>query len=325
MRLPKFEYIEPKSIKEASSILANEPGARILAGGTDLVVNMKHRVETPPTIVNIKRIPDLDFIRQENGTIRIGALTSLKKVYKAPLITEKVPALASAASHVGSYHHQSMGTIGGNICQQNRCKYFNQSQWWRSSRPTCFKAGGEICHVVNKKEVCYSNYCGDVAPALLVMNATVVLEEEGGSREISLESLFSGDGKSPLNIKGGEILTEIAIPSESLGVYSSYMKFSNRESIDFPIVGTALWVSLEQKEYRISFTAVDRRPIRAKNLEDQWKGKVINDEILEKSHGLAAKEATPVDNSTYAPSYKRKLMGLLLKYKVKEAMRRTER
>ena len=325
MRLPKFEYLEPESIKEASSILMNEPRARILAGGTDLLVNMKHRVEAPPIIVNIKRIPGLDYIRQDNGSIRIGALTALKKVYRDPLIVEKLPALASAASHVGSYHHQSMGTIGGNICQQNRCKYFNQSQWWRSSRPTCFKAGGEICHVVNTKEVCYSNYCGDVAPALLVMNATAILEGEGGSREISLEGLFSGDGKSPLGLKEGEILTGIAIPSESLDVYSTYMKFSNRESIDFPIVGTALWASLERREYRVSFTAVDRRPLRAKKVEDLLKGKDIDEEMVEETYGLAAKEATPVDNSTYSPSYKRRLMGLLLRYNMKEAMRRTER
>jgi 4-hydroxybenzoyl-CoA reductase beta subunit len=303
----------------------NEPRARILAGGTDILVNMKHRFEAPPIIVNIKRIPDLDFVRQDNGFIRIGALTSLKKVYRDPLIVEELPALASAASHVGSYHHQSMGTIGGNICQQNRCKYLNQSQWWRSSRPTCFKAGGEVCHVVNKKDVCYSNYCGDVAPALLVMNATVILEGERGSREISLESLFSGDGKSPLDLKEGEILTEIAIPSESLDVYSTYMKFSNRESIDFPIVGTALWASLEKREYRVSFTAVDRRPLRAKNVEDLLKGHDLDDEIVEETHGLAAKEATPVDNSTYSPSYKRRLMGLLFRYNMKEAMRRSER
>ena len=324
MRLPKFEYVEPKSIKEALSVLMNEPRARILAGGTDILVNMKHRVETPPTLVNIKRIPDLDFIRQDNGTLRIGALTSLKKVYKESFIAEKAPALASAASQVGSYHHQSMGTIGGNLCQQNRCKYFNQSRWWRSSRPTCFKAGGEICHVVNKKKICYSNYCGDVAPALLVMNATVVLEGEGGSREIPLESLFSGDGKSPLELKEGEILTEIAIPSESLDGYSAYMKFSNRESIDFPIVGTALWASLDKRAYRVSFTAVDRRPLRAKNVEDLLKGKDLDDEIVEKTPDLASKEATPVDNATYSPSYKRKMMGLLLRYNMNEAVRRMQ-
>jgi CO/xanthine dehydrogenase FAD-binding subunit len=148
VRLPKFEYFEPKDLKEAVSILQNEPSAKILAGGTDLLINMKHRVECPPTIVNIKRIDDLEHIKQDNGAVRIGALTHLKSLYRTPMILEKLPGLAEAAAAVGSYHHQAMGTLAGNICQQNRCKFFNQSQWWRSSRPTCFKAGGDICHVV---------------------------------------------------------------------------------------------------------------------------------------------------------------------------------
>jgi 4-hydroxybenzoyl-CoA reductase subunit beta len=321
VRLPKFEYSEPKSLKEACSILRDNPMAKILAGGTDLLVNMKHRVEVPSAIVNIKGIPALDSIRQDNGAVRIGALTPLKKIYMTPFIAEKIPALASAASSVGSYHHQTMGTIGGNICQQNRCMYFNQSRWWRSSRPTCYKAGGDICHVVNKKEICYSSYCGDMAPMLLVMNARVILESGGGSREISLESLFSGDGKAPLNLKDGEILTEIIIPAETLDGFSSYVKFSNRESIDFPIVGHALWMSPERNEFRVSFSAVDQRPLRAQNTEDLLKGKVLTEEIVKEATGLVSKEATPVKNSIYSPSFKRRVMGLLLRQTLRKAMR----
>ncbi len=325
MRLPKFEYVEPKSMKEACSILLDNPTAKILAGGTDLLVNMKHRVEVPSVIVNIKGVSGLDFVRQDNGAIRIGALTPLKKIYKTAFITEKIPALASAASSVGSYHHQTMGTIGGNICQQNRCMYFNQSRWWRSSGPTCFKAGGEICHVVNKKEICYSSYCGDMAPVLLVMNARAILESGGGSREISLESLFSGDGKAPLDLKDGEILTEIIIPSETLDGFSHYVKFSNRESIDFPIVGSALWISIGRKEFRVSFSAVDQKPLRAQNIENFLKGKNLNEEIVKEASGLVSKEATPVKNSIYSPSYKRKIMGVLLRHTLNEAMRRSKR
>jgi len=284
---------------------------------------MKHRVEVPSVIVNIKRIPDLDFIEQKNGAIRIGALTSLKRVYKNPLVGEKLPALALATSLVGSYHHQSMGTIGGNICQQNRCKYFNQSQWWRSSRPLCFKAGGEICHVVNKKEICYSSYCGDVAPTLLALNGRVILESKRDSREISLESLFSGNGKAPLNLQRGEILTEIIIPREALDGFSTYMKFANRESIDFPIVGMGLWASMEKKEVRVSFTAIDRRPVRAKSVENFLGGKDLSEETLEEVGGLASKEATPVKTSIHSPSYKRRIMGRLLKGALKEAVGRT--
>lgn len=313
MRLPKFKYLEPKSIQEASSILLDNPEARLLAGGTDLLVNMKHRVETPSFLVSIKRISGLDFTEQKNGALRIGALTSLKRIYRNPLVRKKLPGLSRAASSVGSYHHQTMGTLGGNICQQNRCKYFNQSKWWRSSRPLCFKAGGETCYVQNKKSVCYSSYCGDVAPILLTLDARAILESKKARREISVENLFSGDGKNPLNLKAGEILTEVAIPEEAMDGLSTYLKFANRDSIDFPIAGMGVWVSVKKKEMRVSFTAVDRRPVRAKGVEKFLRGKDLSEQTLEDAVNIAAKEVTPVKTSVYSPSYKRTLMGLLLK------------
>jgi 4-hydroxybenzoyl-CoA reductase subunit beta len=323
VRLPKFEYFEPKDLKEALSILQNKPAAKILAGGTDLLVNMKHRIECPPVLVNIKRIADLDYMRRDNGDIRIGALTPLKRLHAESLIVENFPVLAQAASAVGSYHHQVMGTLAGNICQQNRCMYFNQSKWWRSSRPTCYKAGGEICHVVNKKEICYSAYCGDMAPALMVINAKIALEGPDGSKEMPIEDFFSGDGKAPLIKKPGEILTEIIIPKASADGISSYIKFANRDSIDFPIVGTALWASEKEKQCRVAFTAVDRKPLRARQVEDFLNGKELSAENVKAASALAAKEAKPVKTSVYSPSHKRRMMGLLLQNAVIEAKRRS--
>jgi 4-hydroxybenzoyl-CoA reductase subunit beta len=323
VRLPKFEYFEPEDLKAAVTILQKEPAAKILAGGTDLLVNMKHRVECPPILVNIKRIADLDYIRQGNGDIRIGALTSLKRLHAESLIVENFPGLARAASAVGSYHHQVMGTLAGNICQQNRCMYFNQSKWWRSTRPTCYKAGGEICHVVNKKEICYSAYCGDMAPALMVLNARIALEGPDGSKEMPIEDFFSGDGKIPLVKSPAEILKEIIIPKAAADGISSYIKFANRESIDFPIVGTALWASENEKRYRVAFTAVDRKPVRGKQAEDFLNGKELSAENVKAASDLAAKSAKPVKTSVYAPSHKRRMMGLLLQNAVNEAKRRS--
>ncbi|MDP2645688.1 MAG: FAD binding domain-containing protein [Desulfobacterales bacterium] len=324
MKLPNFEYFEPNDIQEAVAILQKQPSARILAGGTDLLVNMKHRVELPEVLVNIKRIAGLDGIESDDHGIRIGALTPLKRIYSTPWIGERLPALAQAASSVGAYHHQSMGSLGGNLCQQNRCKFFNQSRWWRSSRPTCYKAGGDICHVVNQKEICYSGYCGDVAPALLVLNATVTLAGAGGTRQIPLEDLFTGDGKAPLQLDRTEVLTEVAIPRESLDVPSSYIKFANRESIDFPIVGCAFLAAGTGKEYRIAFTAVDRKPVRGKKVEAFLKGKDLTEDHLKESSGLAAKAASPARTTVYAPSYKRKLMGALVHKAANKAMRRPD-
>jgi 4-hydroxybenzoyl-CoA reductase subunit beta len=313
VRLPKFEYFEPKDINEAVSTLQIEPAARILAGGTDLLVNMKHRVECPPAVINIKRIADLDYVRQDNGDFQIGALTPLKRLYMAGPVKENLPGLAQAASAVGSYHHQVMGTVGGNICQQNRCKYFNQSQWWRSARPTCFKAGGEICHVLNKKEVCYSTYCGDLAPALLALNAAIRVAGNDGEREMSIQELFTGNGKAPLDLDAAEIVTEIVIPAEAAKGVLTYMKYANRESIDFPIVGIAFWASTEQNEYRVAFTAVDRKPLRGLNIEACLQGKELSDENIAQACDLAAREANPVKTSIYSASHKRKMMGLLLR------------
>ena len=323
MKLPKFEYFEPEDLKAAVAILQNEPAAKILAGGTDLLVNMKHRIECPPVLVNIKRIAGLDYIRQDDGDLRIGALTPLKRLPAESFIVENFPGLAQAASAVGSYHHQVMGTLAGNVCQQNRCMYFNQSKWWRSSRPTCYKAGGEICHVVNKKEVCYSAYSGDMAPAMMVINARIALEGPDGSKELPIEDFFSGDGKRPQVKEPAEILREIIIPKGAADGISSYIKFANRDSIDFPIVGCALWASDNEKQYRVAFTAVDRKPVRSRKVEDFLNGKQLSTENTKAASDLAAKSAKPAKTSFYSPSHKRRMMGLLLQSAVNEAKRRS--
>lgn len=320
MRLPKFNYMRPESIQEACAALLDQPGAKALAGGTDLLVNMKHRVETPSTVVNLKGLQSLDAIRKDDGALTVGALTPLKRVYEHPFVAQHLPVLAVAASSVGSYHHQVMGTIGGNLCQQTRCKYFNQSKWWRSARPLCYKAGGKICHVAKKEQVCYSTYCGDVAPALLALNAEVVLAAKEGSRQIPLADLYSGEGKTPLTLKPGEILTQIIIPEDSTRGVSIYKKFANRQSIDFPIVGAAVWRSDTTGESRVAFTAVDRRPLRAMQLEDFMRGKPLGDELFEGIDRLVAKEARLMMSSTDSIAFKRKLMGLLVKDAIGQAM-----
>lgn len=320
MRLPKFDYRRPDSIGEASAILLDDPSARVLAGGTDLVVNMKHKVERPSTIVSLAGVPNLNYVKRADAAMRIGALTPLKRVYADPFVAQKLPALAIAASSVGSYHHQTMGTLGGNLCQQTRCKYFNQSAWWRSARPTCFKAGGELCHVAKKEHVCYSTYCGDVAPALLALDAELILSGKDGSRQVPLESIYSGEGRTPLSLERGEILTEIIISEKAADGFSTYKKFANRGSIDFPIVGAALWASQSTKEARVALTAVDRKPLRARQLEDFMKGKQLGDEVLESVDGLIAKEARLMLSSIDTLSHKRQLMGLLVKAAIREAM-----
>jgi 4-hydroxybenzoyl-CoA reductase subunit beta len=319
MRLPKFEYFEARNIVDASSILAENDRSKILAGGTDLLVNMKDRVETPSVLVDLKGTPGLKHISFESEGLVIGAMTSLKEIFSHRALAQKLPALAAAASSVGSYHHQVMGTIGGNICQQNRCIYFNQSAWWRSSRPPCFKVGGEVCHVMAGRK-CYGCYHGETAPVLITLEASVEVTGSQGSKTILLEDLFTGDGRIPLALKKEEILTRIFIPTRSLDRQSVYIKFADRGGIDFPIVGVAFSFLPVEKDYRICFTAVDRKPIRAKKAEDFLRGQDLNVQLLAEAAEIASAEATPVRNTTYAPSYKKRMIRKILERAAKRAI-----
>jgi 4-hydroxybenzoyl-CoA reductase subunit beta len=167
--------------------------------------------------------------------------------------------------------------------------------------------------VLNKKEVCYSTYCGDLAPALLALNAAIRVAGKGDEREMSIQEFYTGNGKAPLNLDAAEIVTEIVIPGEAAKGVLTYMKYANRESIDFPIVGIAFWASTEQPEYRVAYTAVDRKPLRGLNIEARLRGKELSDENITEACDLAAKEAKPVKTSIYSAAHKRKMMGLLLR------------
>lgn len=312
MRLPKFEYVEVKTVQEACSVLAERKSARILAGGTDLLVNMKNGVENPLLVVNLKNIPELDFIQLADDGMVVGTLATLKKVYSNSIIAEQLSSLAHAASAVGSYHHQVMGTVGGNICQENRCNFLNQSTWWRSARPACLKLGGDVCHVVKKGTECFSTYHGELAPVLMVLGAELNMQGHLGARTISIESLFTGDGKNPLAKQPDEIVTSVSIPREAMQGASAYLKYAERGSIDFPIVGVSVWISQIKKEYRIALTAVDRKPLRARQAEDFLRGQDPTEKTINHAGELCAKEGKPVDNTAYAPSFKRAVMKKLL-------------
>jgi 4-hydroxybenzoyl-CoA reductase subunit beta len=308
MRLPKFSYCRPRRLEEAVQLLTEHPGARPLAGGTDLLVNMKHRVETPPTLVGLRGIAELHGIRHEPRGTRIGACVTLKEIQKDAQLGKEFPALVQAAMAVGSYRHQTMGTLAGNLCQNNRCRFFNQSWEWRQARSTCFKVGGEECHVIGRKGVCFSAYSGDVAPALLALDAQVHLQGPEASRQLPLADLYAGEGKVPLSLEPGEIVVAVEIPAAANG-RSHYEKFALRGSIDFPIVGAAAWRG--DAAVRVAFTAVDRAPVRAPDLEAALQGVELSEAAIAAAIPLAAKAAKPAPTTVHAVTYKRELMASL--------------
>ena len=309
MRLPKFTYFQPSGVAEAVRLLGDHPGAKALAGGTDLLVNMKHRVEGPPCLVSLSRVGALRGIREEGGATVIGAGTTLKEIQHDPGLAAKFPALVQAAMAVGSYRHQTMGRLAGNLCQNTRCRFFNQSWEWRQARSLCFKAGGEDCHVVGRKGVCFSAYSGDVAPALLVLDAAVRTAGPRGEREVPLIDLYSGKGEAPFKLGSSEILTAVVIPRASANGRSRYEKFALRGAIDFPIVGAAAWRGDEG--VRVAFTAVDRAPVRAREVEAALEGRALTQEAVQAAAGVAGKAAKVAPTTVHGVSFKRDLMASL--------------
>ncbi len=323
MHLPKFEYLEPRSLKEAVKAFAADPGGTlILVGGTDLIVNMKHGIIQPKRLIHLKAIPKLNYILDVKDGLRIGALTTLYELASSSLIKKKYPILSQAAKEVAAYAHRVMGTLGGNLCQGNRCRFYNQSVFWRSVRPACYKAGGEICHVVRKPKECHSTYCGDMAPVLIAMDAKVKLVGSVEERTLSLKRLYTQDGKKPLSLKKGEILKEIFIPSPAGNTL--YLKWRLRDSLEFPIVSLALHLE-KNKENRIDrakiiFSGVGTGPVEATEAEKMLKDGFLDDPMIENASNQAVKEISPMRTSLASPAYKRKMAGILLRQALEEMM-----
>lgn len=330
MRLPRFDYVEPKTLREAVRMLDRDTGSSVLlAGGTDLLVQMKQWILQPGRVINLKTIPHLAYIKDAKDGLRVGTLTTLHDLSVSPIVLAKVPALAEASREVGAYAHQVMGTLGGNLCQTNRCRFYNQSRFWRSTRPPCYKAGGMECYVVpvrreegQRRLTCYSTYCGDLAPVLIALDSKLRIVGPGGERILPLKKLYTQNGKNPLSLKKGEVIREAFIPSPS--GKTLYLKSRLRDSIEFPTVSLA--ISLDRRgdgkieKAKVVLSGVGQGPVEALETEKLLKGKMIDRSLVEKASEQVAKETSPVRTSLVSPSYKRKMAGILLS----EALSRIE-
>ena len=326
MRLPKFECFYPCSVDEATSFLAAHRGeTRIIAGGTDILVAMKQRRSTPKYLVNLKGIRDLAYIadHEQDGLLRIGALTTLDVIADSPYVKKLTPALAQAAEKVGAPHLRNAGTIGGNICLDSRCWYYNQSQFWRSVRDKCFKTGGDRCYAVKGGKQCYSLVSSDTAPALIALGAEVELVGASGKRVVPMESFYTGVGQTVNVMQEGEILTEIRVPKRQAKSGQVYLKHAYRESIDFPLVGVAVVLTQDGgdvvKDMRICVGAASPAPVRPRTAESLLKGDKISEHLLEKVGSSAGKEVSPIVNLFASVPYKRRIIDVLVRHAIKEA------
>ena len=313
MRLPTFQLHQPTSLREALALIEGSSGrARFVAGGTDLWPNMKRRHQSADVVISLRRVAELSGVHREaDGDIRIGAMTILADVAENPIIRTAYPALARAATSISSPAIRNMGTLGGNLCLDTRCTYYNQNQEWRESIDFCLKEQGSVCWVAPRSSRCWAISASDTAPVLCALGARVRLISHDGEREIELADLYRNDGIDYLAKRAGEVLTEVVLPPSD-GVEMSFWKLRRRGSIDFAVlsVGVALHRDSAGKveTVRIYLGAIASAPIEAEAAAVELIGRTLTEEVISNAAHAARKPATPLDNTDFTLQWRSKMV-----------------
>jgi 4-hydroxybenzoyl-CoA reductase subunit beta len=312
MRLPPFRYLAPRRVEDAVRHLADHGGeAMVVAGGTDLYPNMKRRQFEPKVLVGLRGIRELGAIAgTARDGVRIGAAATLTRVGRHPEIATQYPALARAAGVVSTPQLRNAGTLGGNVCVDTRCNYYNQSFEWRKSIGFCMKKDGDICLVAPGSARCWAVSSSDTAPVLWALGAQVALAGPAGERRVPVSALYTDDGIAYLGGKApGEIVTEIALPPVD-GWRATYWKLRRRGAFDFPVLGVAVALRLEGdvcRDARIVLGAVASTPREVPEAARALVGQRLGPEVMARAAELAAGPAKPLDNTDLVYHYRKKM------------------
>lgn len=314
MTLPKFDYQAPGSVAGVRSLLA-QTGARaaIMAGGTDLIVRMMQRTSAPELVIGLKQIPELRHLTYSASEgLKIGPMATLQNLADSSAVRDNFPILAQAASGVGAVQHRYMGTVGGNLCLNTRCKYYNQPADWRKSLGLCYKSGGDICHAVKGSRRCYAVYSADVGSVLYALDAKIVVTGGQEDKLISLEAFFGGDSVKPTVLGQDEFITEIIVPPQQPS-FARYYKLGTRDAVDFPKLGIVLAAYRESKDYRVVLNAVDGKPLRFRDLEVTLSQGEISGSLVADFTAAVTSRVKPVANVAGSPAYRRRMVNVLIK------------
>ena len=320
MRLPSFRYLAPRSIEDAAAHLAENPAeTMLLAGGTDLLPNMKRRQQTPTTIVGLRGIRELGEIVSDEGLV-IGAGVTLSQLAADPRVRNSYAGLAQAASQIATPHLRNMGTIGGNLCLDTRCTYYDQTYEWRKSIGFCMKKDGSTCWVATSSPKCLAVSSTDTAPVLQALGARVTLVSSRGTRVLPVVDLFANDGMHYLTRQPDEVLTTIVLPANT-GWRSAYRKLRRRGSFDFPVAAAAVAAKLDGPDVvdvRIVLGAVASRPLESERASALLRGRRLTDDLIAEAAAAASEIAKPMDNTDFELVWRKMMVRTLVRDALRE-------
>ncbi len=321
MRLPYFAFHAPRSVREATDLLAAEAGqAMLIAGGTDLLPNMKRRQQVPRTLISLRRVTELREISNGNGTT-LGAGLTLTEIVRNERLRGPYGALWQAASQIATPHLRNMGTLGGNLCLDTRCNYYDQNYEWRKAIDFCMKKDGETCWVATSSPKCLAVSSTDTAPALLALGAEITLVSSTTTRRIPLRALYQNDGIHYLTRQPGEILTAVHLPQLD-GWRSAYWKLRRRGAFDFPVLSVAAAARFGQdgavEDARIVLGAVSSWPVEAPAAASALVGQTLTDASISRAADLAAHPARPMDNTDFALVWRKRVTRDFVGYALRE-------
>jgi 4-hydroxybenzoyl-CoA reductase subunit beta len=317
-----FELHRPAGVAEAVALAADHPGALFLAGGTDLMVNLRKRLAEPEHVISLAGVAGMRGVSKADGGIAIGALTTMAELAADPLLHKHAPVLSEAAGLVAGPTIRGMATLGGNLLLDTRCRYYNQSHFWRQANDFCLKKDGTVCHVAPKGQVCWAAFAGDTPPVLLLLNAELEIAGPNGARRQPLAGFYGADGRwsigeSPGGLAPGEVLVRVHLPSPEPGWAGAYEKIRVRDSIDYPLAGVALLVkwagegSRELARVRLALTAVNPLPAEVEGLDD-LAGREFTPELVEELTRRASRAGKPLRTTVAEPAYRREMVGALI-------------
>ncbi|HEX7232420.1 MAG TPA: FAD binding domain-containing protein [Candidatus Binatia bacterium] len=312
LRLPQFNYIQPRTLKQAAKALADfGPDAMLVAGGTDVYPKMKRGQFTPRNLISLRALPELKGIRQNSDGFWIGAGESLTAVSNHRLIAKRLPGLAHAAESVSTPQLRNMGTIGGNVLVDTRCNYYDQTFFWRQAVGFCMKKDGDICLVAPGSAKCLAIASSDTAPVLVSLGAEAVMVGNQGERRVKLEELYRDDGIDYATKAQDEVLKGFLIPRDSLQRQNVYLKLRRRGSFDFPVLGVAATLerneSGECRQASVVLTAVASAPKVITEATSLLQGQKISAELIEAVADAAAKASHPLDNADLDYWYRKRM------------------